>query len=59
MFYTFEQVNETLNRFQKSQPEIKEIIDFFKEILKIHVKIKNDLNMRPIILDKEKTKDPL
>ena len=59
MFYSFEQVNETLNRFQKNQPEIKEIIIFFKEILKIHVKVKNDLNVPSIVLDKEKTKEKL
>ena len=59
MFYTFEQANEALNRFQKTQPEIKEIIAFFKEIIKMHVKVKNDLNLPSIVPDKEKTKEKL
>ena len=59
MYYKFEQANETLSHFQENQPEISEIIAFFKEILKIQVKFKNDINVPSIILDKEKTREKL
>ena len=59
MFYTFEQVDEVLNRFQEKQPKVREVIAFYKEILKIQLKIKNNFNLLSIILDKEKTKKKL
>jgi formate dehydrogenase maturation protein FdhE len=57
VFYTIEQIEKTLNRIQKNHPEIEEIIVFYREIVKKQLKVKKNIQLPPIDLIEEKTRE--
>jgi formate dehydrogenase accessory protein FdhE len=57
MPYTFEQVEGILNHIQEKQPEIKEIVAFYKEVLKSQLKIKGNLDLSSINLTGKKARE--